>query len=68
MNGSIAPPQEGVLTDGLSVGPGTQPQGAVETEQPLMQTLRQVAVQARSPVLRALARDELRRLTRQAKL
>lgn len=56
----------GMLTDGLSVGPGTMPPG--QQEDPLMTTLRTAAAEARSPVLRALARNELRRLTRSNKL
>lgn len=68
MSGVIDPGQSGALTDGLSVGPGTPPPGQGEAEQPVKTRLREIAMNARSPVLRAIARNELRRLTRQAKL
>lgn len=68
LSGSVNPTGggQGVLTDGLSVGPGTMPPG--QEENPVMSVLRTAATEARSPVLRALARNELRRLTRSDKL
>ena len=65
--GTINPNEQGLLTDGLSVGPGTMPPGT-GADDPVKVRLREIATEARSPVLRALARNELRRLTRQAKL
>lgn len=46
------------LTDGLSVGPGAVPPS--QAEDPRIVKLQQIATQASSPVLRALARNGLR--------
>jgi hypothetical protein len=49
------------VTDGLSVGPGAGPtQAPVIANTPRVEQLRVVAANARSPRLRALARDLLR--------
>lgn len=58
--GSNAP-----LTEGLSVGPGAGPVGDVGIADSTVQRLRMVASQARSPVLRQLARDALRTTIRE---
>jgi hypothetical protein len=54
------------ITDGLSVGQGA---GPVEQADPMLgdraNRLRMIASQAASPQLRALARSELRRMTRE---
>lgn len=54
------------LTDGLSVGPGA---GPAVGEDPMLSDranrLRMIATEAASPQLRALARSELRRMTRE---
>ncbi len=55
------PVSEKPITDGLSVGPGGGPaQTPVIAESPRVEQLRIIATNARSPRLRALARDLLR--------
>ncbi len=68
LGGDINPNQAEDLptTAGLSVGPGPGPYGA-DTEDPRMVKLRQAATTARSPELRQIARNELRRLVREGK-
>lgn len=67
MSGQISPGGDLPLTDGLSVGPGAGP--AAQQEDPLLgdraNRLRMIASQAASPQLRALARSELKRMTRE---
>lgn len=55
----------GPITDGLSVGAGAGPGGAPEQQHPVKVRLQQVATQAKSPLTRAAARNELRRLVRE---
>ncbi len=51
------------ITSGLSVGPGDGPPGSLPQQDPKKVRLQQIATQARSPLFRAAARNELRRLT-----
>lgn len=51
------------LTSGLSVGPGAGPAGTQAFQDPKKVRLQQLANEARSPLVRAAARNELRRLT-----
>lgn len=62
LDGSITPPVEGPITSGLSVGPGPGPHGQVSPVSPRMARLQQVAMQARNPLVRQMARNELRRM------
>ena len=50
------------LTSGLSVGPGNGPDGVQNLQDPRKVRLQQIATKASSPMLRAAARLELRRL------
>lgn len=63
LSGAVNPGGSGPLTSGLSVGPGAGPMGQLGQVDPKEERLRQVATQSQSPVVRALARNELRRLT-----
>lgn len=67
MGGQVSPGGDMPLTDGLSVGPGAGP--AAQQEDPLLgdraNRLRMIASEAASPQLRALARSELKRMTRE---
>lgn len=66
INGDINPGgQPDPLTAGLSVGPGPGPAGTDPLE-PKKVRLRQIATQGDSPLLRAAARNELRRMVRAA--
>lgn len=63
LSGSINPQgQNNPQTTGLSVGPGTGPEGQAEQQDPRKVRLQQIATTASSPLLRASARAELRRL------
>lgn len=68
LGGQITPPQGNdlPLTAGLSVGPGAGPAG-LPGQDPRKAKLQQMATTARSPVLRQVARNELRRLVREKK-
>jgi hypothetical protein len=61
--GEVAPPEGMPVTDGLSVGPGAGPAVPAATSVPsaMEDRLRLVALNARSPMLRAMARNALRR-------
>ena len=63
LGGSVDPQGGGAITDGLSVGPGTGPGGVSQQQDPRLTRLQQLAQHAKSPLLRASARNELRRLT-----
>jgi len=54
------------LTSGLSVGLGAGTPGSIEQQDPVKTRLQQVAQFAKSPLVRAAARNELRRITREA--
>lgn len=56
------------VTDGLSVGPGAGPSSAAQgiASSPLIERLRLVATEAKSPLLRQQARQALRREIRKA--
>lgn len=56
----------GPLTTGLSVGAGAGPAGQEQQESPVKVRLQMVAQTARSPLTRAAARTELRRVSREA--
>lgn len=56
----------GPLTTGLSVGAGAGPLGQEQQESPVKVKLQTIATTARSPMTRAAARNELRRLSREA--
>ena len=62
LNGSLNPGGSDELTAGLSVGPGPGPLGDTNVPDPKKVRLAQIAETARSPMLRAAARNELRRL------
>lgn len=66
LSGAVDPGNAGPVTQGMSVGPGAGPPGA--QEDPTVVKLRKLAMQSSSPVLRALARRELLRITRTNKL
>lgn len=63
LNGAVKAPQTEALTDGLSVGGGYTPG---DSPDPYVERVRQVATQSKSPVVRAIARNELRRLAQEA--
>jgi hypothetical protein len=66
LSGEINPGQGSApLTDGLSVGPGVGPNGPTPSVSPEMARLQQIAMQAKSPLLRQMARNELRRIVRE---
>lgn len=69
LGGGVTPGGKGLITDGLSVGAGTGPpsQGAGPMSSPDAERLRQVALQAATPTLRAAARRLLRRLDGQSR-
>jgi hypothetical protein len=61
LNGQVTPTQENVpVTAGLSVGPGFSP-APQDGMTPMQQRLHLIASQAASPLLRAAARNRLRR-------
>ena len=61
-NGDVTlPAPEGPVTAGLSVGPGPGP--LQEQQDPRVVRLQQIATEASTPLLRAAARAELRRIT-----
>lgn len=63
LNGDIDPgPQEGPVTSGLSVGSGPGPNGPEIQIDPVQARLQQIAMEAKSPLIRQMARNELRRL------
>ena len=63
LSGEIDPGMtEDPITSGLSVGPGVGPMGQVSNVSPKQSRLIQVATQAKSPMIRWLARNELKRL------
>ncbi len=65
-SGEVPGDEEGFVTDGLSVGAGTGPAGAPDVMMGDRATrLRQLATEASSPQVRAAARSELRRMTRE---
>lgn len=66
MSGEAPGDPGGTVTDGLSVGGGTGPAGAPDIMMGDRATrLRQLATEASSPQVRAAARAELRRMTRE---
>lgn len=62
INGAVSSPRSGPLTAGLSVGPGAGRGGQITTMTPEQSRLHQVAAQAKNPILRQMARNELRRI------
>ncbi len=65
IDGEVAGDPNGQVTDGLSVGAGTGPAGAPDIMLGDKATrLRSIANEASSPQVRAAARSELRRMTR----
>lgn len=63
LGGQIDPGQSGnPLTSGLSVGAGPGPAGTQPQKDPKKLQLMQIATTAASPIIRAAARAELRRL------
>jgi hypothetical protein len=64
MSGELNPGPSGPITEGLSVGPGAGPANAVED--PRIVRVRQIALQAKSPTIRAVMRNELRRMSSEA--
>lgn len=62
LGGDLDPGPSDHLTSGLSVGPGAGPAGMIETKDPKKVRLQQIATTAKSPLIRAAARAELRRL------
>jgi hypothetical protein len=63
LSGEINPgAQQGSLTDGLSVGDGPGPGGEGFAVTPEQVRLQEVATQAKHPLIRQMARNELRRL------
>ncbi len=56
----------GPLTTGLSVGAGAGPLGEQQQQSPVQVKLQSLATSARSPMTRAAARNELRRVNREA--
>lgn len=65
LSGDINPGgQDTPLTSGLSVGPGPGAMGGDLSENPTSVRFRQVAMTASSPLTRAVARNELRRMNR----
>lgn len=67
LSGDIDPGgQTAPLTSGLSVGPGPGSLGDSPAERPVKVRLQNIASTAASPLTRAMARNELRRLVREA--
>lgn len=64
-SGQVAGDPNSPITDGLAVGPGTTPLPTDHMQGDRAVRLRQLALQASSPQVRAAARNELRRMTRE---
>ena len=63
LNGDITPGGGGgPITEGLSVGSGAGPAGQVSGVSPEQARLQQIAMQAKHPLIRQMARNELRRI------
>ncbi len=62
VGGEVDPGTGGPATSGLSVGPGPGPGGQTPQIDPVQARLQQIAMQAKSPLIRQMARNELRRL------
>lgn len=63
LQGKLDPGASGAITDGLSVGPGVTPNAA--PQDPVLIRLRNIATTAKSPLVRAAARNEMRRRVRE---
>ena len=69
MLGGLVKPQAGLpVTDGMSVGPGASPQAEEGPPPDKMAKLQFIAQNAKTPHLRAMARNALRRLVRAGEL
>lgn len=61
LSGAVAPTTQEPLTSGLSVGPGPGPTVAPTVPDDVVERLRLVAMHAKTPVLRAMARAAILR-------
>ncbi len=67
LNGDVTPSETSdPVTQGLSVGMGDGPGGPSLQVTPEQAKLQQIAMQAKSPLIRQMARNELRRIVREA--